>query len=1004
MLTGHRCGISNVKLVSSVFFREVPDGTSRKDKNRKVKVRFKKYISLLLALAILFNPIGVSVLYAQEAVTGDVVSEVTADVTANVNIETLPLEPSPAPVVIENENVGDVEQVVTSEAVSGESNIINDEDTSAVTGDAQATGQVDNTVNVNVVEVVEESLVPSPALEITNDNTGEVDNTIVISAVSGENEVVVETPSSFAKLETGNALALLNLINLLNLNFVNSGFRVLTLDDLNELGKTVDLNALWNQLQERLGTTSEDTTIVNDNDGTLSNEVVVEAVTGENTVVGNEESAMTTGDTTALANIFNLINANLVDSRMLFAFVNLINSSDSDLILPNPEKFALGTSAGDGSGIQNNNTATITDSLEVEAVSSGAGDSTSVANNITIANLDMYFASQFFFLVNNLGGWTGKVLNWGTPGSELTQNEVTQIYSFGVFGQGGGQLPLVTNNNQAQVTTNLEVSAVSGNNNGLDTGDSRAAGNIFNLINANLFRSHLFVGFLNISNWRGNIIFAYPDVQVSLSTSDSQKRPGETFTYYLTAINTGYDEARGVVVTLNLPEDVIGLGETVWNLGNLGSGESKTIEVLVQVRPDFSFGERISFWQKIGIIKEASAATPEKSRYITAQAYVTTTDSESNLINNLATADMKVYIPADNSDGIDHRQPTLEITATNNVSGFVYDGDTVTFNVTVKNTSDTPSYETRLVQKLVGADLDMVVAEFPLGTIPAGSGGNLSFGFKLPKGSVPAGSYHTLAQAYGKANDGVGISSNEAQTAFAVKVRYLGLVSEVEAAGEEEEVLGTDTLAPSCPIAKDNIYPYLILLMMSMYILTRIWRGKTRWENGANKIFVTVGISLVLGLSLYKVFVYVKPMFFDVQAQIGCNDCSNSCELCTPCTPTCPTCPPRPTPSPTTTPEVTPTPTATPSDDPTPTPTPDPTTTPTETPTSEPTPTPTENSGTGGTTESSDTTSTPPQVLGTSTLAKTGGLEEMIMNLIFATGSILSALGIRKKFKLSFRT
>lgn len=104
-----------------------------------------------------------------------------------------------------------------------------------------------------------------------------------------------------------------------------------------------------------------------------------------------------------------------------------------------------------------------------------------------------------------------------------------------------------------------------------------------------------------------------------------------------------------------------------------------------------------------------------------------------------------------------------------------------------------------------------------------------------------------------------------------------------------------------------------------------------------------------------------------------------------------PTATPTPTPDPTETPTETPTnePTSTPTDNPTATPAPSPEDSPsgTDTPTSE--------SGTGGTTESS-TTSTP-QILGTSTLAKTGGLEEMIMNLIFASGSILSALGIRKK-------
>ena len=901
-------------------------------------LKIKKIVSLLLALLILANPIMVRVAYAQEVVeeptviTGDTSSEVTAEVVANVTVDVLPtsepsplpeaspepsITPSPTPLVLGNDNVAEVDQEVLSEAVSGESQVASDEDIRAVTGDTQATGEVGSVVNVNAVE-------GTPAegqeLEITNENKGDLSNTVVIEAVSGENQVV---SASFAQLETGDAVALLNLINLLNLNFVNSGFKVLTLDDLNELGKTIDLSALWNELQQQLGVTSEETTIVNTNDGALTSDVVVEAVSGNNTVVGDEGGAMTTGDSTAIGNIFNLINANLVDSRLLFAFVNLINSGSSDLILPNPQKFVAenGTSGG-GMETTSDDTATISDTLGIEAVSSGTGDATSAANNITMANLDLYYASHFFFLINNLGGWTGKVVNWGTPGSIYTQDEVTHLYSLTSMGVGGGSGPSITNDNQAQTETNLEVAAVSGNNSGVQTGSSRAAGNIFNLVNANLFKSHLFVGFLNISNWGGDVIFAYPDVQVSLSTSDSQKQPGETFTYYLTAVNRGQDEAQGVTVRLSLPDEISALGETVWNLGSLAPGEAETVEVQARIDTDFSFEEKISFWQKIGIIKEASAATQEKSRVVTAQATIGSSDSESNVANNVTSADMKVFIPADNSDGIDHRLPTLEVSATNNVADFVYDGDTVTFNVTVKNTSDTPSYETRLIQKLVGDGENVVVAELPIGTIPAGQGGTLSFGFQLPKGGLSVGTYYTIAQAYGKANDGTGVSSNESQTNFKLKVRFTAGVTEVLAAEEEsEEVLGiTET---PCPLQKDNVLPYLMLLVLSTYILSRIWRGKTKLENGANKVITTIGMLIVFGLSFYKVIVYLRPMFFDVNASVGCG-----CQDCLPC----PTCPPMWTPTPTVEPTPTPSPLATP--------------TPEVTPAS--TPVPTDNSGTGG--------------------------------------------------------
>jgi len=117
-----------------------------------------------------------------------------------------------------------------------------------------------------------------------------------------------------------------------------------------------------------------------------------------------------------------------------------------------------------------------------------------------------------------------------------------------------------------------------------------------------------------------------------------------------------------------------------------------------------------------------------------------------------------------------------------------------------------------------------------------------------------------------------------------------------------------------------------------------------------------------------------------------------------------------PTPTPTTDPTVTPTatatadPTATPTPDPTATPSSDPTVTPTATATADPTATATSESGTGGTSTTSSSnsssgssSSTTPQVLGASTLAKTGPFEDALMNLVFTAGSVLSALGIRKR-------
>ena len=85
----------------------------------------------------------------------------------------------------------------------------------------------------------------------------------------------------------------------------------------------------------------------------------------------------------------------------------------------------------------------------------------------------------------------------------------------------------------------------------------------------------------------------------------------------------------------------------------------------------------------------------------------------------------------------------------------------------------------------------------------------------MPKGGLSAGNYYTIAQAYGEADDGTGISSNESRTDFKLKVRFSAGVTEVLAAEDGEEVLGAETVVRSCPQDQANVWPYLMLLVLS---------------------------------------------------------------------------------------------------------------------------------------------------------------------------------------------
>lgn len=240
----------------------------------------------------------------------------------------------------------------------------------------------------------------------------------------------------------------------------------------------------------------------------------------------------------------------------------------------------------------------------------------------------------------------------------------------------------------------------------------------------------------------------------------------------------------------------------------------------------FNFDTLQSFWSKI--VKNAYAVENAREKRISLIASIGTSDPESNTTNNSTSVETVVYqlvvvdTAQSNNEG-DQRQPKLEIVAWNNVNTFVYPGDTVSFEIKVKNTSDVPSYNTIITQKLFnGGPEDFGTFRFNIGTVNPGKEGKLTFGLKLSSdGTLKADHYRTIAQAFGKAPNGNDISSNESKTNFDIKVLKASFMPKIVEAKETEfqeegQVLG---VTASCPDTKE-ILPYILLLTLSSLYLT----------------------------------------------------------------------------------------------------------------------------------------------------------------------------------------
>jgi len=839
-------------------------------------------------------------------------------------------------VIVSEESISEVSEEATAAATTGENLIAgNDGEAEITTGEATAAATVANQVNTNIAEFVaspsatteeetdeKEESPENPEEEdvqpviISNDTVAVVDNGAEVLAQTGDNQI--QENGGEATIKTGDALAYANIVNLINTNLIGSSFGLYLLDLLEGGQGDINLNEWWKEInrQEGLQIVGEEGfdlfLVHNVNLAELHNQVEVAAVTGENEVEQNQgEAKIETGEATAMANVVNLVNLNLVGSKFLLPVINIFDSFEGDLILPRPERFlaeeAEETSSPPPATLFANDNLAVVENEVQSAADSGhnvannvagnnsikTGESESQSNIIDFLNQNIQSNRWFYLLINALGNWSGRIFGWSAPQAVEERGE-GGTFSFAVSPPedsvsnseeelsdeeeeiSEGEEGVVINQNEAYVQNDVQVLALTGENQVSDnegkseiiTGKAKSLANLVDLINVNIWGSRWFLGLINIlGNWQGDIVFAYPDVTISLTDAPSEATVGETVKYGISFANKGVDEAHGVEVVLELPEgtsylaDNSGLPVKVassycrWQVGNLAPGEAGSFEVILQIDEDISWRSAGGFWAKI--ITPVYAAEESEQNQLVLVASIATSDPESDLSNNKSLAVTSVYFTTDYSaqgedlisetgegaegggkGGVDPRQPILVVTAKNNVGEFVYPGDTVTFEVTVENISDVPAYDAYLSHALYdGLPQDFGVAHFALGTIQPGQRLVLTFGMYLADHDVfSEGDYRTVTQAVGFAPDGSEVVSPEAITYFKIKLREVAGIWEVRAAGKEEEtgeVLST-TDAPRCPPSQEDILPYLLLFMLSSLGLIdrskRILRFKEEWR------------------------------------------------------------------------------------------------------------------------------------------------------------------------------
>jgi len=541
------------------------------------------------------------------------------------DVETQEAEESEGPqeettdVVEEGENGGEIEE---SESVENEESAAGAETTapsSASTTTTSATSSEDLSEAATAPSSATSTDTGGGALELTGSSTP-------ASATSTAAEGIATSTASSTQpgptIVSGRAIALANILNLVNTNFVNSKGIILFSNFFEAIKNSIDFRNYFNAASSTCGgpcTGGDDVTIRMENNAHIDNDIYIEATSGGNAATSTGSAAIKTGDAYAGLNLINIANTNFVDSEYLLVTLNAFNDVEGDLVFPSLSNFfesmARGVSSLSTLSIQNqasveNNVDVSADSGNNSAQADGGsqittGDAHATTNVFNQINTTLAGDRAISILFRVHGTWAGEV--FGAPQDLLwTGNGDDGIFllersesSTGV----GGEVD-VTASSTALIKNDVSVVALTGDNRIdtadtalISTGDAYAGANVVNIANGNVVGRNWILAVINIfGNFTGNIAFGRPDLWVGEQIDVPGKiENGSELTYKFTVINNGDSEANGVVLTdaydsahIEIIESSAAYtqegGELLWNLPALGAGDGVEITYRARIK------------------------------------------------------------------------------------------------------------------------------------------------------------------------------------------------------------------------------------------------------------------------------------------------------------------------------------------------------------------------------------------------------------------------------------
>lgn len=705
-------------------------------------------------------------------------------------------------VKIENKDESEVNNNVNTSSNTGENEIKQEDEEEENHNDnvdnvnANSNSEIENSNENENSNINENSNTNSNVNGNSNVNTSsEEDPTDSVEGDSNSNTNSNDNPNansnnnSNAQVDTGDAAAQSYVYNEVNTNIVSDNYQQTVINIEGTSDEDINLLEQFQQLNESNpdSNTSGNLEVNNINDADVSNDVVVEANTGGNTIqTENGDSGIQTGDATAISDTVNVINTNIVGNNVLFAVINVYGEWNGDLIVPgegllevSPEPTYTTTE------IVNENEADIVNNLNTEAntgqntiESEGSGDASittgsaiSTSEVLNVVNTTIIQNNFFFLLINNLGSWTGKVLNWNEEDGTYTN---IFSYDFGELADGGESLIdgflSIFNKNTASVENNVEVSANTGDNtiessgqnsqSNITTGNAYAQSRAINFVNTNIIGNNWMFGIVNVmGTWNGDAVFAYPDLIISISDGKDYVSPGENLTYQITYKNIGKAACKDAKINITMPSFVEVGTNLSYSLAGLLPGEEKTVTVPASVTNSIPEGDT-------NLSSAVSISTGTKEVELGNNTAGDSTIAHKLTPQNVDNTLLSATSVNGNEDGSDNKLSKLTISRDVKDSK-LHAGKTAVYNIFVENTGETELHDVVIFDEMITQSIRVGSFSWSLGDLSPGK--KLKIQYKLAINALaPSGGYTSTATGYGYDPEDNKIVANSAKQKISV--------------------------------------------------------------------------------------------------------------------------------------------------------------------------------------------------------------------------------------------